>query len=257
MALTMQNPALRETVFDRVRAEEYDAPQTMTVRGTAIKTCWLLAILVAAAGFAWWMSLELVEGGRLHVGPMAGVFMIAGIIGGLVLAMITSFRPKSAPWSAPLYAGFEGLALGGISAFFESFFPGIVIEATALTFGVLAILLMVYAAGLVRATPVFTRIVVAATGAICLVYLADIVLRFFGVAVPFIHETGWGGIGFSLFVVVIASLNLILDFDLIERNANRGAPRFMEWYGGFALLVTLVWLYLEILRLLAKLRSRD
>lgn len=261
MSLTMQNPALRETIFDRVREEEYDKPQTMTVRGTAIKTGWLLVILVVAAGFTWWMSLEVVEAAeqaaRLRVGPAAIGFMVAGVIGGLIMALITMFRPKSAPWSAPLYAGFEGLALGGISAFFESFFPGIVLEATALTFGVLAVLLVLYAARIVQATPWFTTIIVSATGAICLVYLVDIVLRLFGVAVPFIHETGWVGIGFSLFVVVIASLNLVLDFDLIERNARRGAPTYMEWYGGFALLVTLVWLYLEILRLLSKLRSRN
>src|SRR5436305_1835646 len=149
MALTTANPALRETIFDRVRREDYSTPQTMTVRGTAIKSIWLLGILVLTAGLAWWMSLEAVEAAegaaRFRVGPSALVFMAAGGIGGFVLALITLFRPRSAPWSAPIYAGFEGLALGGISAFFESYFPGIVLEAVTLTFAVLAVMLVMYA----------------------------------------------------------------------------------------------------------------
>ncbi len=261
MALTTANPALRETIFDRVRQEDDTAPQTMTVRGTAIKTIWLLGILVLAAGIAWWMSLEAVQAAegaaRFRVGPAAFVFMVAGGIGGFILALVTIFRPRSAPWSAPIYAGCEGLALGGISAFFEMYFPGIVLEAVTLTFAVLAVMLVLYASRIIRVTAGFRTGVIAATGAIFLVYLADSVLRLFGVGVPFIHETGWIGIGFSLFVVTIAALNLVLDFDLIEQYARRGAPLYMEWYGGFALMLTLVWLYLEILNLLAKLRGRD
>jgi len=262
MAMTTTNPALRETIFDRVRREDDTAPMTMTIRGTAIKTGWLLGILLVAAGFVWWMSLTPIEAAagqaaRFAVQPVSVVFVGIGFIGGLILALITIFRPRSAPWSAPIYSAFQGLALGGISAWFETIYPGIVLEAVTLTFGVLAVMLGLYAFRIVQATAWFRTGVIAATGAIALVYIIDIVLRFFGVGVPFIHETGWVGIGFSLFVVTIAALNLILDFDLIEQYARRGAPLYMEWYGGFALMVTLVWLYLEILRLLSKLRSRS
>jgi uncharacterized YccA/Bax inhibitor family protein len=185
-------------------------------------------------------------------------FVLVGFLGGFVVAMITSFMPRVSPWTAPLYAVLQGLALGGISAAFEYMYQGIVFQAVALTFGTLAVLLTVYATGLVKVTQGFRAGVVAATGAIFLVYLVDIVLRLFGIqGVPFIHETGWVGIGISVFIVVVAALNLVLDFDLIAQNAARRAPKFMEWYCGFSLLVTLVWLYLEILRLLAKLRSRD
>lgn len=261
MAMTTTNPALRETIFDRVRQEDDTAPMTMTIRGTAIKTCWLLGILLVAAAFTWWMSLAPVEAAaeqaaRFAVQPISVVFVGVGAIGGVIMSLITIFRPRSAPWSAPIYSAFEGLALGGISAWFETVYSGIVIEAVALTFGVLAIMLGLYAFRIVQATAWFRTGVIAATGAIALVYLVDIVLRLFGVGVPYIHETGWIGIGFSLFVVGIASLNLILDFDLIEHYARRGAPLYMEWYGGFALMLTLVWLYLEILRLLSKLRSK-
>src|SRR4051812_20392562 len=221
MAMTTTNPALRETIFDRVRQEDDTAPLTMTIRGTAIKTCWLLGILLISAAFTWWLSLAPVEVGaeqaaRFAVQPISIVLIMIGFVGGLVMSLITIFRPRSAPWSAPIYSAFEGLALGGISAWFETVYPGIVLEAVTLTFGVLGVMLGLYAFRIVQATAWFRTGVIAATGAICLVYLVDMVLRFVGVGVPFIHETGWIGIGFSLFVVTIAALNLILDFDLIE-----------------------------------------
>jgi uncharacterized YccA/Bax inhibitor family protein len=156
----------------------------------------------------------------------------------------------------PVYAAFEGLLLGGISAMYEQRYEGIVINAVALTFGTLAALLLAYRAGLVRATENFKLGIFAATGGIALVYLISMVMGFFGRSIPYIHESGLIGIGFSLFVVTIAALNLVLDFDFIERGAELGAPRYMEWVGAFGLLVTLVWLYLEILRLLAKLQDR-
>jgi len=149
------------------------------------------------------------------------------------------------------------LMLGGISSIFESMYPGIVIQAVALTFGTLFALLFAYKSGLIKATENFKLGVAAATGAIFMIYLATIVLGMFGVSIPFIHESGLIGIGFSLFVVTIAALNLVLDFDFIETGAETGAPKFMEWYAAFGLMVTLVWLYIEILRLLAKLRSRN
>ena len=158
---------------------------------------------------------------------------------------------------SPAYALFQGLALGGISAIFEAQFPGIVIQAVGLTFGTLGCLLLAYRSGLIRATENFKLGVTAATGAIFVLYMISFVMGFFGSSIPFIHESGLLGIGFSLFVVVIAALNLVLDFDFIENAAEQGAPKFLEWYGAFGLIVTLVWLYLEILRLLAKLRGRE
>jgi uncharacterized YccA/Bax inhibitor family protein len=150
----------------------------------------------------------------------------------------------------------EGLFLGGISSIFEAQFPGIVIQAVGLTLGTLVGLLFAYKSGLIKVTENFKLGVAAATGGIFLIYMASFVLGFFGVGIPFIHESGLIGIGFSLVVVVIAALNLVLDFDFIERGAEAGAPKYMEWYGAFGLMVTLIWLYLEMLRLLAKLRSR-
>jgi uncharacterized YccA/Bax inhibitor family protein len=157
---------------------------------------------------------------------------------------VTVFVPRVSPFTAPLYAALEGLVLGAISAVFEAQYHGVVIQAVGLRVGVLAVMLFVYGTGLIRATEKFKIGVVAATGAVCLVYLVDIVASFLGTRLPFIHESGVVGIGFSLVVVVIAALNLILDFDLIEQGVRREAPRYMEWYGGFSLLVTLVWMYL-------------
>jgi len=147
--------------------------------------------------------------------------------------------------------------LGGISVYFEKTYPGIVKQAISLTFGTLFSLLLAYKSRLIRATENFKLGVVAATGGIAVLYLISMVMGFFGARMPFIHESGPFGIGFSVFVVVIAALNLVLDFDFIENGAEAGAPKYMEWYGAFGLMVTLIWLYLEILRLLAKLRSRN
>jgi uncharacterized YccA/Bax inhibitor family protein len=208
-------------------------------------------ILLVAAGFTWSRALE----GATNV---SYGLLAAGSIGGFITALVTIFIPRTSPFTAPLYAAFEGLVLGAISAVFETMYPGIVVDAIGLTIGVLAVMLFVYGTGILRATDKFKIGVVAATGGICLVYLLDIVVSFFGTRLPFIHEAGIVGIGFSLVVVVIAALNLILDFDFIEQGVRLRAPKYMEWYGGFSLLVTLVWMYLEILRLLAKMRgSRD
>ena len=237
------NPALREDTFRS--AGRAFGQEAMTLQGTVNKTGLSLLILIAAAAFVW--NLE---------GPAASVFILLGLIGGLVAALVTVFKNTWAPFTVPVYAAFEGLLLGGISATYEQRYPGLVINAVALTFGTLAALLFAYRTGLVRATENFKLGILAATGGIAVVYLISMVLGFFGRGIPYIHEAGTIGIAFSLFVVVIAALNLVLDFDFIERGSEMGAPRYMEWVGAFGLLVTLVWLYLEILRLLAKLQDR-
>jgi len=178
------------------------------------------------------------------------------MIGGLITAFVTVFKKEWSQITAPIYAVLEGLALGGISAFFNAQYDGIVIQAVALTFGTAGCLLIAYKSGVIKATENFKLGIFAATGAIGLIYLVGMIMRFFGSGIPYIHENGLIGIGFSLVVVTIAALNLVLDFDFIEKGAEQGAPKFMEWYAAFGLMVTLIWLYLEILRLLSKLNSR-
>jgi uncharacterized YccA/Bax inhibitor family protein len=238
------NPTLTANTFaERAGAGE----ERMTLEGTVNKAGISLLVLVATATLAWNQAF-----GAGAVVPL----MWAGAIGGLVVAMVTVFKKELAPITTPIYAALEGLFLGAISSFYEAQFSGIVINAVGLTFGTLAVLLLAYRSGLIRATENFKLGVVAATGAIAVLYLVSMGLGFFGKSIPFIHDAGPIGIGFSVFVVVLAALNLVLDFDFIERGAERGAPKYMEWYGAFGLLVTLVWLYLEILRLLAKLQGR-
>lgn len=248
------NPALNNKTFEQFGnyyAEEYagDRSHLMTLHGTATKTCILLLLAVGAAIFTWNQAL---------VNPQAaGPFIMGGAIVGLIIAFVTVFKPVWSPVTAPLYAVAEGLCLGALSALINAQYPGIAFQAVCLTFGTLFALLLAYQTRLIRATENFKLGVFAATGGICLVYLISWVARLFGTGIPFIHEAGVIGIGFSLFVVVIAALNLVLDFDFIETGVEHGAPKYMEWYGAFGLLVTLVWLYIEILRLLSKLQSRD
>ena len=237
------NPALRDDTF-RAAGRAF-GQEAMTLQGTVNKTGISFLILLAAAAFVW------------NLPPAtASVFILLGLVGGLVAALVTVFKKTAAPYTVPVYAAFEGLLLGGISAMYEQRYEGIVINAVALTFGTLAALLLAYRTGLVRATENFKLGIFAATGGIALLYLVSMVMGFFGRTIPYIHESGTIGIGFSLVVVVIAALNLVLDFDFIERGAEMGAPRYMEWVGAFGLLVTLIWLYLEMLRLLAKLQDR-
>ena len=180
-----------------------------------------------------------------------------GAIGGFILAMITIFKKAWSPYTAPMYAALEGLFLGGISAIFEDQYPGIVIQATGLTLGTLASLLVLYKLGIIKPTENFRLMIVSATMGIAVLYLISMIMNMFGSSgIGFIHSNGLFGIGFSLFVVAIAALNLVLDFDFIEQGSELGAPKYMEWFGAFSLMVTLIWLYLEMLRLLAKLRSR-
>jgi uncharacterized YccA/Bax inhibitor family protein len=220
----------------------------MTVEGTVNKTGISLIILIIAAALSW--------NGVLGQESLPAI-MLVGLVGGLVVALATVFKKEWAPVTTPLYAAFEGLLLGAISLVFEQRYPGIVFHAVALTLGVLAALLLACRSRLIRASENVKLGIAAATGGIALVYLVSMGLGFFGKSIPFIHDSGPIGIGFSVVVVGIAAMNLVLDFDFIERGAEVGAPKYMEWYGAFGLLVTLVWLYLEILRLLAKLQGRD
>jgi len=245
------NPALNENIFTRATEESY-ATDTMTVGGTVNKTAFFLLLTVLAAAFTW----RLWDPTAGTVSPMLMPLMIGGAIGGLVFALITIFVKKWAAITGSAYAICEGLLLGGLSSILNFAYPGIVIQAVGLTFGTLALILTIYKTGIIKVTDKFRMGVFAATGAIFLIYLATFIVHLFGGTIPYIHGNGWIGIGFSLLVIVIATLNLVLDFDFIERGSAMGAPKYMEWYGAFGLMVTLIWLYIEFLRLLAKLRSR-
>ncbi len=249
------NPVLNDKTF--TRHIDLTGEDRMTLMGTVHKTGLLLTLLVAAAAVTWNMVFQGTNSeGMLMMHPQLKLFMIGGAIGSLILALITYFKPTIAFITAPCYAILKGLFVGALSAFMEAMFPGIVVQAVGLTFGVLFALLGAYRSGLIKATENFKLGVCAATGGIMLIYLATFILGMFGVNIPFIHGSGTFGIAFSGFVVVIAALNLVLDFDFIENGAEQGAPKYMEWIGAFGLMVTLVWLYIEILHLLAKLRSR-
>ena len=246
------NPVLRENTFQGLFAEG----DRMTMSGTVAKAGLLLLLAVVTGGWTWHRFDALAAAGDV-AGAITAIspFMWGGLIVGFLLAMASTFLRQWSGITAPLYAIAEGFALGGISAFMELRYPGIVLQAVMLTAGVLAVMLGLYRTRVIKVTDRFRTGVVAATGAIVLLYLVDIGLRAFtSVQVPFIHESGLLGIGFSLVVVGLAALNLTLDFDLIERGTQAGAPKYMEWYGAFALMVTLVWLYMEILRLLSKAR---
>lgn len=244
------NPALSLDTFSGF-GRTIDRSDTMSVGGTVLKTAILLLCTLLTAGYTW--SLYVKSGGNPAV---VTPWMIGGAIGGFIAAMATIFKQEWAPVSAPVYALFEGLFIGGISSVLETQFPGIVIQATCLTFGTLAMMLFAYQTGLVRATEKFKMGVFAATGAVALVYLVSLVLSFFDVYPSFIYGNSLASIGFSLVVVAIAALNFIIDFDFIENGARNNVPKYMEWYGAFAMMVTLIWLYIEFLRLLSKVRSR-
>jgi uncharacterized YccA/Bax inhibitor family protein len=240
------NPVLSP---ERFRGEGIAYGDAMTVSGTVNKTGILTILVVAAAAWTW---------SRFNTNPQSVLLMLGiGIIGGLIFAIATIFKKTWAPVTAPIYAVLEGLALGGISAMYEARFQGLPMQAVGLTFGTLIALLLVYRAGIIKVTDKFRLGVVAATGGIAVFYLLTIVLSFFHVSVPFMYNSSPLSIGISLFVVVIAALNLVLNFDFIENASRVGSPKYMEWYAAFGLMVTLIWLYLEILSLLAKLRSRD
>ena len=250
------NPALGDKTFtDLAQAGQFGdvaAAGRMTLSGTVNKTGILLLCCIATAAWTWRLFLQSAG----DASAVSGV-MIGGLIGGFIVAMITIFKKEWAPVTSPIYALLEGLVLGGISAVTNARYPGIGIEAVSLTFGTLFVLLLAYSSGLIPVTQKLRMGIVAATGGIAVFYLLEMVLGFFGVHFATIHGNGLIGIGFSVVVVIVAALNLVLDFDFIESGVKVGAPKYMEWYGAFGIMVTLVWLYLEILRLLSKIRSRN
>jgi len=234
------NPVLTDKAF----SQAIDRGETMTLNGTVNKT-FMSVLLLIGAGYLTYNQVN------------PAVLMVAGF-GGFILALITIFKKSWAPITVPLYALAEGVLLGGISYLYNAQYEGIVSNAIFLTLGILLSLLMLYRSGYIKATENFKLGIFAATGGIALVYLVTFIMSFFGMSIGVLNplNSSWISIGFSLFVVVIAALNLVLDFDFIEKGVEKGAPKYMEWFGAFGLLVTLVWLYLEILRLLAKLNSR-
>lgn len=238
------NPALSEKAFRNLAP----TAERMTVQGTVNKSFLLIAMVLVTAYWSW---QEAFKAGEIIM--PAWYFPV--IIGALITAIVLIFKQPWAPFLAPAYALLEGAALGAISAMFETRYPGVVFQAVLLTMGTFVALLLAYKSGLIRATENFKLGVVAATGGIAIIYLINMVMGFWGKSIPMVHEGGTFGIIFSLIVVTVAALNLILDFDFIEKGAEHGAPKYMEWYAAFGLLVTLVWLYLEMLRLLGKARK--
>lgn len=253
------NPALSAKTFDGLPRTQYGGGFTglssrMTLNGTVNKTGILLICTMVTAGYAWLQFLQSQE--IETVIP----WLLTGMIGGLICAMVTIFKKEWSPVTAPVYALLEGLVLGSLSAVFELRYPGIAIQAIGLTFGVLFAMLFLYRSGLIKVTDKFRMGVFAATGGIALFYFVEIILSFFHInfmGAYGVNGSGLIGIGFSLLVVGIAALNLVLDFDFIEKGVQYGAPKYMEWYGAFGIMVTLIWLYMEILNLLAKLNRRN
>jgi len=239
------NPAFSQTFANNF---DYTGTRTMTIQGTALKAMVLLAIVMTTAAFSW-------EQTQRDPGQVPAL-MIGGLIGGLVFFFITVFKPTAAPWTAPIYSACEGLLLGVISRYADAKFHGIAIQAVALTGGVTFLMLFFYVTGIIKVTGQLVTGIMAATGAIALLYMVSMVMSMFGKEMPFIFGSSNLGIGFSVFVVGLAAFNLLLDFDFIDRGAQAGLSKSMEWYGAFGLMVTLVWLYLEVLRLLTKLNRR-
>lgn len=244
------NPTLTEKIFTRnLQAEDAGV---MTARGALTKFGFLFLMVLAGAAFTW---------NSFYQGVNVMPWMWGSLIGGFVVALILVFKPKWSPYLAPAYGLLEGVFVGAVSAVYNFAFaetaPNLIMQAVGLTFGVVIAMFLLYNFRVIKATERFKSIVFTATAGIMLFYGLALILRLFGIQMPFIHESGLIGIGLSVFIVAIAALNLILDFDAIENGANMGAPKYMEWYCAFGLLVTVVWLYLEILRLLSKLQSRD
>lgn len=248
------NPALGSKTFQGPGSgygSALDAANRMTLNGTVNRTGILLICAFATAAYTWRTFME------THDPADVAGWLMLGVFGGFITAMVTIFKKEWAPVTAPIYALLEGLFLGGISAFLDLRYPGLAIQAVGLTFGTLLTMLVIYSSGLIRVTDKLRIGIIAATGGIALFYFVEIILSFFHFNFITVNGSGPIGIAFSLFVCAIAALNLLLNFDVIEQGVNYGAPKYMEWYGAFGIMVTLVWLYLEILRLLSKLRSRN
>lgn len=242
------NPTLTPRRFSSIPTP-LAAEERMTVNGAVNKTGLLLLFALVPALYTW---------SRHFTGEPVGGLILLGFVGGFIAAIVTTFKPEWSPITAPIYAVLEGFVIGGLSAIMDTIYPGIALQAGGLTFGILFSLLALYKARIIRVNEMFRTGVFAATAGVALVYLVSFLMRLiFSYPIPYIHEGGVIGIIFSLVVVGIAAMNLVLDFDFIETAADEGAPKVMEWYAAFGLMVTLIWLYIEVLRLLAKLRSDD
>jgi uncharacterized YccA/Bax inhibitor family protein len=244
------SPALNDKAFEASRSASLATDSVMTVRGAIHKTLLLLLLAVLGASYTWQMFASAVD-------PAGAVtpYMVGGLIGGLVFSLIAIFRPRSSAWAAPLYAVCEGLCLGALSAMFNEQTSGIVLQAVGLTLGVLFLMLVLYRTGAIKVTDKLRSGIIIATGAIALFYIVTWIVGMF-TSVTFMHDASPLSIGISVFVVIIAALNFLMDFDFIDRGAQMAAPKYMEWYAAFGLMLTLVWLYLEMLRLLSKLNKR-
>lgn len=238
------NPVLNARTIDSFRGEFFPASQSMTIEGAATKTLILLGLCIATASMTFSMT------GHGNAGS-AMPWMLGGLFGSLIFGMVTSFKPNWAPVTAPLYALTEGLLLGAISGMYERMYNGIIAQAALATIGTMAAMLFAYKTGVLRATNGFILGVTAATGGIALMYLLAMLFGMFGMPFQFLHQPSLLGLGISMVIVIVAALNLIIDFHTIEQAAQQGAPKYFEWYSGFALMVTLVWLYIELVRLLA------
>lgn len=242
------NPALTERIFAKERANT--STEVMTIQGTKYKTLTMLALVLLGAIYTWHLAFM--------GSPAVNTWMIVGGVGGFITALITIFSPRSAHITAPIYSVLEGLLLGGLSAFMAAQFGlGIITQAVGLTFATFFFMLLLYRSGTIKVTAKFRMAIFAATGAIALMYFVSFILSLFGVPIGFIHDGGIISIVISLVIIGVAALNLTLDFDFIEKGVNQGAPKYMEWYGAFGLMVTLIWLYIEFLRLLTMLSSRN
>ncbi|HEX5153153.1 MAG TPA: Bax inhibitor-1/YccA family protein [Parafilimonas sp.] len=245
------NPTLTQKIFNR-SLEQQDAG-TMTVRGAVNKFGFLLFMVLAGAAYTWYLYYN-------NQPQTMMTLMWVGIIGGLISVLVISFKPTLAPYLSPAYGILEGFFLGAISAIlndaFSEKYPGLVLQAVGLTFGVAIAMFLLYNFRIIKATEKFKSVIFAATAGIAIFYLITLVLRLFHINIPFMYDSSMLGIGLSLFIIAIAALNLIIDFDMIEKGADMGAPKFMEWYGAFGLLVTMIWLYIEILRLLSRFAGR-
>lgn len=242
----MSNPVLNENFLENERVLQ---GEPMTINGSIAKSFILFGVLLLAAAFTWYLMAS-------GYTDMAGMLSVGGAIVGFILALVIIFTRKAMSVLTPLYAVCEGFFVGGISAMFEASFTGIVFQAVTATFAAVFSMLALYRAGLIKATEKFRSVILISTASIAVIYLIQIIASFFGRGIPEIFTSSNLGIAFSVFVVAIAALNLILDFDFIERGANSMLEKQYEWYGAFGLMVTVVWLYIELLKLLAKLNSR-
>lgn len=248
-AMKSSNPVMTGKIYEKAGGVSAGV-DAMTINGTINKIGLMLLLVIGAAAYTWKIVMGENPGS-------AGTLAMVGAIGGFIMAMITVFRPQSSAITAPIYAILEGLFLGAISAVINARYPGIAFQAVLLTIGTLFTMLFLYRSGYIRATPKFRRGVMMATGAVFFAYLISWIMGMFGMSVGFMHSNGPLGIVINLAIIVIAALNLIMDFDFIEKGSQMGAPKYMEWYGAFGLMVTLIWLYIEFLRLLSRFAGRD